>query len=118
MSKYRYKYYCSNKKCYNSLFIDGDNLPEEQYLCSKCGSPMNFIQKYNIDEINNHHNTQAENEAILSKQLGHPFCPYCHSAMVDKISGFSKGASVALFGIFAMGKVTKQWHCKSCGSDF
>ena len=29
MSKYRYKYYCSNKKCYNSLFIDGDNLPED-----------------------------------------------------------------------------------------
>ena len=45
-------------------------------------------------------------------------CPYCQSTNTKKISGFSKATGVALFGIFALGKATKQWHCDTCGSDF
>ena len=45
-------------------------------------------------------------------------CPYCHSKNTKKISGFSKAGSVAMFGVFAMGKVSKQWHCNQCKSDF
>lgn len=45
-------------------------------------------------------------------------CPYCHSTNTKKISTASKAGSVALFGIFAAGKVSKQWHCNNCKSDF
>lgn len=45
-------------------------------------------------------------------------CPYCHSTNTKKISGLSKAGSVALWGIFAAGKVSKQWHCNNCNSDF
>lgn len=45
-------------------------------------------------------------------------CPYCHSKNTKKISTLSKAGSVALFGVFAIGKTSKQWHCKNCGSDF
>ncbi len=45
-------------------------------------------------------------------------CPYCKSTDCKKISGLSKAGSVALWGIFALGKTTKQWHCNSCKSDF
>ena len=45
-------------------------------------------------------------------------CPYCQSTNTKKISGLSKAGSVALFGIFALGKTTKQWHCNNCNSDF
>ncbi len=45
-------------------------------------------------------------------------CPYCHSTNTKKILGMSKAGSVALFGIFALGKVSKEWHCNGCGSDF
>lgn len=45
-------------------------------------------------------------------------CPYCHSKNTKKISNISKAGSVALFGVFAIGKVSKQWHCNNCGSDF
>lgn len=45
-------------------------------------------------------------------------CPYCHSTYTSKISAMSKAGSVALLGVFAMGKVSKQWHCHKCGSDF
>ena len=45
-------------------------------------------------------------------------CPYCHSTNTRKISGASKAGNVALFGVFAAGKVSKQWHCNQCNSDF
>ncbi len=45
-------------------------------------------------------------------------CPYCKSTDCKRISGLSKAGSVALWGIFALGKTTKQWHCNSCKSDF
>lgn len=45
-------------------------------------------------------------------------CPYCKSTDTKKISGLSKAGSVALFGVFALGKTTKQWHCNNCNSDF
>ncbi len=45
-------------------------------------------------------------------------CPYCHSTNTKKISGLSKAGSIALFGIFALGKTSKQWHCNNCDSNF
>lgn len=45
-------------------------------------------------------------------------CPYCKSTDCKKISGLSKAGSVALWGIFAFGKTTKQFHCNSCKADF
>ena len=54
----------------------------------------------------------------MSNQLGKVECPYCHSTDTKKISGASKLGSAALFGVFAVGKVSKQWHCNKCKSDF
>lgn len=45
-------------------------------------------------------------------------CPYCHATNVKKISGTSKAVHMALFGVFSMGRNSKQWHCTRCGSDF
>lgn len=45
-------------------------------------------------------------------------CPYCHSKDTKKISNLSKASSIVFFGIFALGKTSKQWHCNRCNSDF
>ena len=45
-------------------------------------------------------------------------CPYCKSTNCKKISNLSKAGSVFLWGIFAMGKTMKEWHCNNCNSDF
>ena len=45
-------------------------------------------------------------------------CPFCNSINCKKISNASKVASAAAFGVFSLGKVTKTWHCNSCGSNF
>lgn len=47
-----------------------------------------------------------------------PKCIYCGSTNLKRISGLSKAGSVALWGVFAMGKVNKQFHCNNCGADF
>ena len=45
-------------------------------------------------------------------------CPYCGSTNTKKISFGTKAAHTALFGVFAVGKVSKEWHCNNCKSDF
>jgi ribosomal protein L7/L12/uncharacterized C2H2 Zn-finger protein len=42
-------------------------------------------------------------------------CPNCKSVKCNKISGTSKVASAGVWGILAVGKLTKTWECKSCG---
>ena len=68
----------------------------------KCGS-MTYNKPFNGISNNQTHSVE---------------CPYCHSTNTKKISGMSKAGSVALWGIFSIGKVTKQWHCNNCKSDF
>lgn len=45
-------------------------------------------------------------------------CPYCSSTNTKKITNTSKAVHTAFFGIFSIGRNSKQWHCNSCGSDF
>ncbi len=55
------------------------------------------------------------------KDKGNKFgieCPYCHATNVRKITVASKAVHTAVFGIFSMGRNSKQWHCDHCGSDF
>lgn len=63
-------------------------------------------------------NRKREESIIGKQQIGKVECPYCHSKNTKKISGMSKAGSVALWGVFAAGKVSKQWHCNDCKSDF
>lgn len=68
--------------------------------------PQNFTPKYPLEN---------RKELYDSKKIE---CPYCNSTNTKKITNVSKAGSIALWGIFALGKTTKQWHCNSCGSDF
>ena len=45
-------------------------------------------------------------------------CPYCSATNVKKITTTSKVAHTALFGVFSMGRNSKNYHCNHCGSDF
>ncbi len=45
-------------------------------------------------------------------------CPYCHSTNTKKITNTSKAVHTALFGVFSIGRNSKQWHCNSCHSNF
>ena len=60
--------------------------------------------------------------AVLEgRDIGNQFgvsCPYCHATNVKRISYTSKALHTAVFGIFSMGRNSKEWHCNHCNSDF
>lgn len=43
-----------------------------------------------------------------------PKCPHCYSTDIKAISGMSRGASVAMWGIFSK-KINKSFECRQCG---
>lgn len=64
----------------------------------------------------------AHGKAILEgKDKGNKFsveCPYCHATNVRKITNISKVAHTTVFGIFSLGRNSKNFHCNHCNSDF
>ena len=90
---------CGHNQSYKKILFGGAS---EFGECMKCGS-MTYNKPLG---------------GISYGQTPAVECPYCHSKNTRKISGMSKAGSVALFGIFSIGKVTKQWHCNDCKSDF
>lgn len=68
-------------------------------------------------------NKQISEEAEACPHCGQPnkkgiVCPFCKSNNVEKIGMGSKVMSGALFGVFAMGKISKTWECKDCNSKW
>lgn len=63
--------------------------------------------------------SQVQQQEQIKQQLDNSLkCPYCGSTNVKKITTTSKIGSAAVWGIFAVGKITKNYHCKNCKSDF
>lgn len=79
--------------------------------CKKCGNVKSYKKILNNVEY-------GECAKCGNITYSKTKCPYCNSTNVKKISTTSKIGSVALFGVFAAGKVAKEWHCNDCKSDF
>ena len=91
--------------------------------CKNCGCDKSFYSKSSY--FNMAYCAECGEETfyddtgkIKMKQIITVECPYCHSTNTNKITTTSKVGSVALFSIFAAGKVAKEWHCNTCKSDF
>ncbi len=96
------------------------NPPKEHY----CDEPLvsrehlvNPLTQQEQERLENYAR-QSREEIIQRNTTPTITCPYCKSTDCKKISGLSKAGSVALWGIFALGKTTKRWHCNNCKSDF
>ena len=91
-------------------------------------SPEFDINLYNNKDFILTQQQQDREEAIIhgkavleGRDKGNQFgveCPYCHATNVKKITTSSKAVHTALFGIFSVGRNSKQWHCNHCDSDF
>lgn len=73
-------------------------------------SILNIRRKNMINNLTGYNNSN-DNQNI-------PHCLTCGSTNIRKISGVSKAGSVAVWGVLAVGKVSKQWHCNNCGSEW
>ena len=45
-------------------------------------------------------------------------CPYCGSTNTKKITSVSKVAHAVTFGLLSINKITKEWYCNKCKSNF
>ena len=87
----------------------------DQYLFDHRGSDLRK-RWAEIDAVLNYGKAVTE-----GRDKGNKFgieCPYCHATNVSKITAASKAVHTALFGLFAVGRNSKNYHCDHCGSDF
>lgn len=94
---------CKECGCKTSFLIDDEY--SRHTSCTDCGKTTSYDD------------TGKESIPIF-KTRPTIKCPYCNSTNTKKISTMSKATSFALFGFLSVGKVTKQWHCNNCKSDF
>ncbi len=112
-----------NKDCYECPecreIYDFDTSQSYTAMCPNCRCRLKFLFNADCDM-----DKELPPPYDVTKDPKSPFYVprveglYCHSSNTKKISGLSKAGSVALWGVLAAGKVGKQWHCNSCGSDF
>ena len=87
---------------FNGLHCDAELIP----TCSQESSEE--VQKKILEYLSDPKN--APKQSVR--------CPYCNSVNCAKTSFSKKAGKVALFGLFAVGEVSKKWHCNNCGSNF
>lgn len=113
------------------LYIAEDKIAEGITLIKKLTDCDEVTAKALWTDLKQDFGTSETNALLKAEEIGkqqraiqdfqyrnNAECPYCHSKNTKKISGLSKAGSVALWGVFAVGKVNKQWHCNNCKSDF
>ena len=96
------KVLCKNER-YNAIHC---------YLCKRYGD--GYWRKTKSYSVVSDHDTSStiKDDRIVV------VCPYCKSTDVKKITVTSKAIHTAVFGIFSLGRNSKQWHCNNCVSDF
>lgn len=105
------------RRCNSNIKVDTEICPfcrASQIDGHVVSTQTNYVQKY----LEKHPNGR---DTPLWKREEKPLiitCPYCNSTNTKKISNKSKAKNVFWYGIFAIGKVSKQWHCNNCKSDF
>ena len=117
-------YFCDN--CMQPYEFSNED-DSALFVCPVCNSKLSYWVSVEIDDSTKLVTKKWWDE---ERQKSHPenksfkpstpkiTCPYCKSTNTKKISGLSKAVNVGLFGIFALGKTTKQFHCNNCKADF
>ncbi|MCQ4835969.1 hypothetical protein NE556_12210 [[Clostridium] symbiosum] len=109
---------CTCRECGCNQMIDYNKFKEfhedyvvlnegESICCERCGEPAEQI----ITRRPEHLDPFPSNKNV-------PLCPICHSPNIHKIKLGTKVSRAAIFGIFALPKAGKEWHCDNCGSEF
>lgn len=110
--------WCTCKECGCNQTIDYDKFDEfhddyvvlkdgEDICCERCGAPSEKI----ITLRPEHLDPYPTNQYV-------PKCPICHSPKIHKITTAKKVSRVAMFGIFSLPKIGKEWKCDNCNSEF
>lgn len=94
---------------------DSDRQFLEAMIELKKNDPIEYQLKISQFKANLKQQEQVQDSRVEENTI---HCPYCNSTNVKKITTTSKAVHTAIFGIFSMGRNSKQWHCNDCKSDF
>lgn len=94
---------------------DSDRQFLEAMIELKKNDPIEYQLKISQFKANLKQQEQVQGSRVEENTI---HCPYCNSTNVKKITTTSKAVHTAIFGIFSMGRNSKQWHCNDCKSDF
>ena len=94
---------------------DSDRQFLEAMIELKKNDPIEYQLKMSQFKANLKQQEQVQESRVEENTI---HCPYCNSTNVKKITTTSKAVHTAIFGIFSMGRNSKQWHCNDCKSDF
>lgn len=92
---------------------------ENVYYCGNCN--YRLLKQEDIKEVR--HPELSKRDYHVIGYVGESTntivkCPYCNSTDTKKITNLSKAVHTAVFGIWSMGRNSKEWHCNHCDSDF
>lgn len=82
--------------------------------CPKCNRYLGNVEI--ISERQYYKNAQTVQTQYYYNQIVE--CPYCHSTNTKKITNMSKAVHTAVFGLYAISRNSKQFHCNDCKADF
>ena len=108
------------KRCNKTIYY----LSNEDYdtKCKTCKNEMTFLYEHKYNPSNGlkaiKNNSKQKNNTEFIKPAPIIECPYCHSTDTKKITNTSKTLHTALFGVFSIGRNSKNFHCNQCGSNF
>lgn len=88
------------------------NSPKDHY----CDKPL--VSREHLDDLSIPKKKALPFNQILFDTKPIVECPYCHSRNTKKISTASKAVHTAVFGLFSLGRNSKNFHCNNCNSDF
>ncbi len=101
-----------------------DNREIIDFICKRCGNNKSYLSTTEFSqagectscgELTFYKKIKDNPNKVIEPEVK---CPYCGSLLTKKITKASKVGGIALFGIFAVGRSTKEWHCTKCNSDF
>ena len=88
--------------------------PDSSFLDAMIQLKENDIIEYNLKLSQFRTQVQQqEREMEQANQQSVPHCPNCNSTNIRPISGLTRGASIAMFGIFSK-KINKSFECLNC----
>ena len=91
---------------------------DELHYCLKCNYPLKHIEGSKTVYREDYNQTHKEYDNKERKKNVTIKCPYCYSTDTKRITTTSKAVHTVLFGIFSIGRNSKNYHCNNCKSDF
>ncbi|MBQ2396107.1 MAG: hypothetical protein II304_03565 [Bacteroidales bacterium] len=111
--------FCNEKQSFEER-AKAQNVKIVNTICKNCECETSFYTSSQYADISWCAECGKETYSIIKQPISafNVKCPYCESKNTRKITATSKAVSAVTFGIFSIGKITKEWHCNDCKSNF